>query len=65
MSEPSERAPKVACRLCGQEFATERQIARIVEKAGLTENLARTCPRCRRLEFRRQVERNLVRKPVV
>ena len=56
MSEPSTRAPMVECRLCGEPFATERQVARIIEKVNLTEEVARTCPRCRRSEFRRRVE---------
>ena len=61
--EPSTRAPMVECRLCGEPFATERQIARVIEKAKLTEEVARTCPRCRRAQFRRQVEECLAGTP--
>ena len=62
MTEPNTRAPMVDCRVCGESFATEKRISKVREKVNLTEETARTCPRCRRLAFRETLERRLIPK---
>ena len=52
MKELGVRLPLVKCRLCGEPFATERQVADIQERLHIPQDLAETCPSCRRAEHR-------------
>ncbi len=62
MTELNTRVPMVDCRVCGQLFATEKQVNKVREKLNLTDELARTCPGCRGSEFRVTLERCLISK---
>ncbi len=64
MTELNTRMPLVGCHVCGRLFATEKQIAKVRERLNLTDELARTCPRCRGSEFRGTLERCLISKNV-
>jgi hypothetical protein len=59
VKKPSERVPRVNCRVCGEPFATEKQVRRVREKLHFSEQLAATCPRCRGAEFRGAMEKVL------
>jgi NADH dehydrogenase/NADH:ubiquinone oxidoreductase subunit G len=56
MQELHARLPMVKCRECGTPFATSRQLARASENTKLTNELAETCPSCRRMGFCHDLE---------
>ena len=60
--KPKASAAKVACRVCGENFTTKKMLTRIQEQLNLPEELAETCPKCRGTEFRKILEKSLVRK---
>jgi NADH dehydrogenase/NADH:ubiquinone oxidoreductase subunit G len=62
MQELKTRMPLAVCRVCGEEFATEKQLACIQERLNIPEELAATCPKCRGREFRVTLEKCLVAK---
>jgi len=59
MKEFSTRVPLVRCRVCGNFFATEKQVAAVRDKLNLPQELAETCPRCRGVEFRELLDKCL------
>ncbi len=59
MKELNTRMPLFKCRVCGQPFATEKQIARVRERLNIPDELAETCPRCRGSGFRDAMEKVL------
>lgn len=62
MKEWHTEVPLVACRVCGAEFATERQVAIMTERLHFAPEFAEVCPRCRGTEFRGAMEQYLVTK---
>ena len=56
------KAVKQACRVCGAEFAGARQVARVAKKVNLPDEVAQTCPACRRKDIAGKIERILVGK---
>ena len=54
--------PLVACRVCGDYFATEKQLEKIRERFAVPEHLTEVCPRCRGTEFTRVLDDALVTK---
>ena len=62
MKELNTAVAMVACRVCGDYFATVDQVAKIRERLSLPDELAETCPRCRGTEFRKTLERYLFSK---
>ena len=60
-SETGKKPAKQAhCRVCGAPFAKAKQIEFVVKKVNLAQEIAETCPACRRKEFLRQTEEKLV-----
>jgi len=62
MKELNTEIPLVKCRVCGEFFATEKQIVKLRERLNLPDEIAQTCPNCRGTEFRTVVEKALVRQ---
>lgn len=62
MKELHTEIPLIACRVCGAEFATERQVAKMIEILRLEPEFAEVCPRCRGSEFRDIMTKYLVTK---
>ena len=60
MTELHTRVPLVACRVCGDHFATAKQVLAMQERLNLPPEIARTCPRCRTSEFTEVLDRALV-----
>ena len=60
MKELHTEMPLVACRICGAEFATARQVTKMMERLQLAPEYIDVCPRCRGSEFRGILERYLV-----
>lgn len=53
-------AKSVECRMCATPFAKAKQIEFVAGKVDLAQEIAETCPTCRRKEFLRQTEEKLV-----
>ena len=53
-------AKSAECRICGTPFAKAKQIEFVAGKVDLAQELAETCPACRRKEFLRQTEEKLI-----
>lgn len=62
MKEWHTEVPLVACRVCGVNFATERQVVKMVERLAFAPEFAEVCPHCRGTEFRGTMEQYLVAK---
>ncbi len=60
MKEFHTEMPLVACRVCGMEFATARNVAKIQQQLNLPLEYAETCPRCRGTQFREVMEHALI-----
>ncbi|OPZ88292.1 MAG: NADP-reducing hydrogenase subunit HndC [bacterium ADurb.Bin429] len=65
MKELNTSVPLVACRVCGEHFATEKQLAKLRERITMPDELVDVCPRCRGTEFTRVLDEALVTKPRV
>lgn len=48
--------PLATCRVCGVEFSTEKQLAKVQQRLQIPEEVAHTCPRCRGTAFTQVLE---------
>ena len=59
LKELNTTVPLVACRSCGEFFATEEQLTRIRERLNLPDELVETCLACKGAEIRNTVGQTL------
>jgi bidirectional [NiFe] hydrogenase diaphorase subunit len=56
LKELNTAVPLVKCPVCGERFATRKQVSELRKKPGLSKEMAETCPRCRGRDFRGVME---------
>ena len=56
MEEPKTGPAQMTCRACGESFAPQKMVAMIRDKLGMAEEVAETCPRCRRAGLAQGIE---------
>ena len=61
IAEKEKKAPPplLKCRVCGLGFAREKQVANVQKKLNMPQELAETCPRCRRAAFGEEIAKSL------